>query len=79
VIGVPDPVWTQNVKAVVVLAEGHELSDLQVIEHCRTHLASYKKPKLVAFVGELPRRPDGALDRAAVDVLHGGGGYPAAG
>ena len=79
VIGVPDPVWTQNVKAVVVLAEGHELSDLQVIEHCRTQLASYKKPKLVAFVGELPKRPDGALDRAAVDVLHGGGGYPAAG
>jgi len=79
VIGVPDPVWTQNVKALVVLAEGYELSDVQVVEHCRAHLASYKKPKLVAFVSELPRRADGALDRAAVDAMHGGGGYPAAG
>lgn len=79
VIGVPDPVWTQNVKAVVQLHEGSELSEAQVIEHCRAQLASYKKPKEVAFVAELPRRADGALDRGAVDAAYGGGGYPSAG
>ncbi|ROM34372.1 acyl-CoA synthetase [Pseudomonas poae] len=79
VIGVPDPVWTQNVKALVALAEGTQLSEQQVIEHCRTHLASYKKPKLVTFVTTLPRRADGMLDRAAADLAYGGGGYPSAG
>lgn len=79
VIGVPDPVWTQNVKALVKLADGAELSEQQVIEHCRAHLASYKKPKAVTFVTELPRQANGLLDRIAADRAYGGGGYPAAG
>jgi long-chain acyl-CoA synthetase len=79
VIGVPDSIWTQNVKALVKLVEGRELTEQQVIAHCRTHLASYKKPKHVVFVTELPRRADGQLDRAAADSAHGGGGYPSAG
>lgn len=79
VIGVPDPIWTQNVKALVVLQAEVELSEQQVIEHCRAQLASYKKPKLVSFVATLPRRADGQLDRSAADAAHGGGGYPAAG
>ncbi len=79
VIGVPDPVWSQNVKALVVLQEQSELSEQKVIEYCRANLASYKKPKSVTFVNALPRRADGTLDRAAADAAHGGGGYPKAG
>jgi long-chain acyl-CoA synthetase len=75
VIGVPDPVWTQSVKAIVVLDDGCDVSSDELIEFCRRHLASYKKPRHVDFVDELPRR-DGRIDYARLDAEHGGGGYP---
>ncbi|WP_405136539.1 AMP-binding protein [Nocardia sp. NBC_01388] len=74
-IGVPDPQFTQSVKAVVALVEGAEVTAEQLIEHCRERIASYKKPRTVEFVTEIPRR-DGAKDYAALDEMFGGGGYP---
>lgn len=55
VIGVPDPAFIETVCAVVVAVEGEELSEEEVVEHCRRHLASYKKPRHVRFLDELPR------------------------
>lgn len=75
VIGVPDPQYTQSVKAVVVLAEGHSVSEAEVIEHCRSRIASYKKPKSVEFVDALPM-VEGQVDYEALDDKFGGGGYP---
>lgn len=75
VIGVPDPTWTQSVKAIVVLREGATATADEIIDHCRDHIASYKKPKAVEFVAALPR--DGfAVDYDALDAQFGGGGYP---
>jgi acyl-CoA synthetase (AMP-forming)/AMP-acid ligase II len=75
IIGVPDPRWTQSVKAVVVLKEGQTATADEIIEHCRAHIASYKKPRSVEFVEALPR--DGWLvDYDALDAQFGGGGYP---
>ncbi len=79
VIGVPDPKWDQNVKAVVIRAEGQAPSEGDLITFCRERLASYKKPKIVTFVDNLPRNSAGQVDRAAVDSAHGGGGYPSVG
>lgn len=76
VIGVPDPTWTQNVKAVVVLRAGAEATAEDIIEHCRKNIASYKKPKTVEFTDALPRAATGMVDRDAVDAAFGGGGYP---
>jgi acyl-CoA synthetase (AMP-forming)/AMP-acid ligase II len=81
IIGVPDPRWTQKVLAVVVRAEGPEGEALTadiLVEHCRSLIASYKKPSLVEFVDELPRQ-GWAVDYDALDERFGGGGYPGLG
>jgi long-chain acyl-CoA synthetase len=75
VIGVPDPQWTQNVKAVVVLADGASATAEEIVEHCRARIASYKKPRTVEFVEKLPKQ-GWAVDYDALDTRFGGGGYP---
>ena len=74
-IGVPDPKYRQSVKAVVALVEGATVSEREMIEHCKSRIASYKKPRSVVFVPALPRR-DGVKDYDALDRMFGGGGYP---
>jgi long-chain acyl-CoA synthetase len=78
IIGVPDPTWDQSVKAIVVLKEGQEATAEDIIEHCREHIASYKKPRYVEFVDALPRK-GWAVDYDALDEQFGGGGYPGLG
>lgn len=75
VIGVPDPQYTQSVKAVVVLDDGQTASEAELIEHCRSRIASYKKPRSVEFVDALPAS-GGQIDYDALDEKFGGGGYP---
>ncbi len=55
VIGVPDDEWGESVKAVVELRPGAKVSEQELIDFCAGRLASYKKPRSVDFVPELPR------------------------
>ena len=57
VIGVYDEQWGEAVKAVVVPKPGETLTEEEVIDFCKQHLASYKKPKSVDFTDALPRNP----------------------
>ena len=57
VIGVHDEQWGEAVKAVVVPKPGETLTEEEVIDFCKQHLASYKKPKSVDFTDALPRNP----------------------
>src|SRR5262249_56540964 len=50
IIGVPDAQWTQSVKAIVVLRDGASATADEIVEHCRTQIASYKKPRTVELV-----------------------------
>jgi long-chain acyl-CoA synthetase len=61
VIGVPDETWGENVCAVVVRRQGVEVEEDELVAHCKSLAASYKKPKLVIFVDELPRNPSGKV------------------
>ena len=61
VVGVPDEQWGESVKAYIVLKEGYTLTQKEVIDHCATLLASYKKPKYVEFIDQLPRNASGKI------------------
>ncbi len=55
VVGVPHEKWGQTPAVVVVRRDGSGLTEDDVFEHCRRHLAGYKKPSRVVFSDELPR------------------------
>ena len=61
VIGIPDEDWGESIKAFVVLREGTEPNEEEIISYCGEKLAGYKKPKSVDFVHELPRHPTGKI------------------
>jgi fatty-acyl-CoA synthase len=59
VIGLPDPKWIETVTAVVVTRD--VVTEAELIEHVRGHLAGFKTPKRVHFVDQLPRNGAGKL------------------
>jgi long-chain acyl-CoA synthetase len=73
VFGVPDPKWKEGIKAVCVLQEAKRLEAADLIAFVGERIARFKKPQYVEFVGELPRKDDGSIDRQRVKVLYGGG------
>ncbi|MBL7203279.1 MAG: long-chain fatty acid--CoA ligase [Desulfobacteraceae bacterium] len=66
VVGVPDDKWGEAVKAVVVLKERHKATEQELMDYCMRSLASYKKPRSVDFVDELPKNPNGKILRRVV-------------
>lgn len=63
VIGVPSEQWGEAVKAIVVVRDGHVLTEAELIAHCDGQLAGFKKPKSVDFVAKLPRNLTGKILR----------------
>ncbi|MCI0878893.1 MAG: long-chain-fatty-acid--CoA ligase [Chloroflexi bacterium] len=60
VIGVPDVEWGEEVRAVVVRRED-SVGEEDLIQYCQQKLASYKRPRSVVFVDELPRNVMGKV------------------
>ena len=63
VFGVPDERWGETVKAAIVLKSGALVSEDEIIQFCRKHIASYKKPTSVYFVDEFPRNALGKVQK----------------
>ncbi|MFM7785942.1 MAG: class I adenylate-forming enzyme family protein, partial [Gammaproteobacteria bacterium] len=61
VIGLPDETWGEQVTAVVSLKPGSHASAEELIALCRESLASYKKPREVLFLPDLPKNPSGKI------------------
>lgn len=70
VVSVPDPKWGETVKAVVVLRDGHAVSQEALIAHCRERLAHFKAPRSVDFVDELPKSGVGKILRRVIKARY---------
>ena len=63
VIGVPHEKWGETPKALVVLRDGIDATEAEIIEFCREHLAHFKCPTSVEFRDELARTATGKLQK----------------
>jgi len=61
VFGIPSEEWGESVHAVVVLRDVKSLSEEEIIEHAREHLAGYKIPRSISFINEIPRTGSGKI------------------
>ena len=71
VIGFKSAEWGEAVKAFVVLNAGADCDADSLIAFCKTSLASYKAPKIVEFVDNLPRTGLGKIDRGKLASIAG--------
>lgn len=63
VIGVPDDVWGEAVKAIVVMKPGKSVTSVDLISFTRERIAGYKTPKSIDFIAALPRNASGKILR----------------
>ncbi len=61
VFGTPSEEWGESVHAVVVVREGGSMTDHDVMDFAREHLAHYKVPRSVTFIDELPKTGSGKV------------------
>ena len=66
VVGAPHEKWVESVTAFVVLHAGAKVSEDELIEFTRAKLASYKVPKSVRFIEQIPKSAVGKLLRRAL-------------
>lgn len=72
-IGIPHEKWGEVGRAIVVIRDDHQLQDTELIDFVRSRLASYKVPKSVVFVSELPKTGANKIDKALLMQEYGGG------
>ena len=63
VIGVPSDKWGETIKALVVLAVGEQVSEAELIAHCKSRMAGYKAPSSIEFRDAIPRTATGKIQK----------------
>ena len=68
VIGIPDPVWGEEIAAVVALKHGQSVTSDELREYVKSRLAAYKYPRVVHIVESLPKTPTGKIMKRDITV-----------
>jgi long-chain acyl-CoA synthetase len=66
VVGVPDELLGQAIKAFVVCGDGHQLTEQDVLHHCAQHLEDFMMPRYVEFRSSLPKTSSGKIHVSAL-------------
>jgi acyl-CoA synthetase (AMP-forming)/AMP-acid ligase II len=70
VFGVAHEKWGEAVTAAVVLKEGESATEDEIIDFCKQHQASYKAPKSVVFLNEIPKTGSGKITKKALREIY---------
>jgi acyl-CoA synthetase (AMP-forming)/AMP-acid ligase II len=73
VFGVPSDEWGESVHAAITLYDGHEVGDDELVAFCREHLASYKAPRGIERIAEIPRSASGKILKKELRAPHWAG------
>ena len=65
-LGIPDPIWGEEVVAFVALKPGNTCAAADILAHCAAKLPEFKTPKQIRFRDVLPKTSRGKLDRIAL-------------
>jgi acyl-coenzyme A synthetase/AMP-(fatty) acid ligase len=71
VMGVPDPLLGEAIRAVLTLRAGATASAADVLRHCRARLEDFMVPRQVEFVEQLPRTATGKVARRELAPVPG--------
>jgi amino acid adenylation domain-containing protein len=63
VLGVPDEIFGQAIKAYIVPAQDAELTERHVLKYCSENMESFMVPKYIEFMESLPKTPNGKIDK----------------
>ena len=63
VIGVPNEILGQAIKAFIVKKDGIEIDTNVILQYCSQNMESFMIPKYVEFINELPKSPNGKVDK----------------
>jgi acyl-coenzyme A synthetase/AMP-(fatty) acid ligase len=66
VVGVPDELLGEAIRAYVVRDEGSSLDESDVVRACREQLEAFAVPHEVRFIEELPKTPSGKVRRKSL-------------
>ena len=66
VVGIPDPIYGEEVKAFVVLKPGTKVSEQELIDLCLKFTSRFRVPKTIAFLNELPKNSVGKILKRAL-------------
>jgi fatty-acyl-CoA synthase len=71
VIGVLDEKWVEVGRVIVVSKQGEDLSEAELINHCRQNLARFRLPQSVVYVDEIPHNATGKVLKRELHDLYG--------
>ncbi|HNS72013.1 MAG TPA: AMP-dependent synthetase, partial [bacterium] len=69
VVGMPDPLLGEAVVAIVQRQDGGDLSTAEILRHCSANLESFCVPREVIFIEEMPKSPNGKIDKKRLTAM----------